>query len=75
MAVPALNPNAPATDVEEDAEDAIYTYVFRDLRALPSESARPFAAWLDEEWNTFNEDEDKTVGQVVAGALAYWRGR
>lgn len=70
-----LDPAAPATDVAEGAEEAIFTYVFRDLNALPVHSARPFAAWLDETWNEFNEDEDQTVGEVIAGALAYWRGQ
>jgi hypothetical protein len=70
-----LNPDAPATDVAEGAEADIFDHVFRDTAALPEESARPFAAWLDECWNEWNEDEDKTVGEVIAGALAYWRGQ
>lgn len=70
-----LNPDAPATDMPEGAEEAIFDHVFRDLAALPEESARPFAAWLDEYWNSWNEGEDKTLGEVFAGALAYWRGQ
>jgi hypothetical protein len=42
---------------------------------LPSESARPFAAWIHECWNDWNEDGELSNGQVIAGALAYWRGQ
>ena len=42
---------------------------------LPSVSARPFAAWIHENWNDWNEDGDLTNGQVIAGALAFWRGQ
>jgi hypothetical protein len=69
-----LDPDALATDLPEGAEEAIFAYV-RELNALPVESARPFAAWLDEEWNSWSEYEDKTVGEVIAGALAHWRGQ
>lgn len=46
-----------------------------DSHGLPPYSARPFAAWLHEVWNDFNEDGDKTNGEVIAGALADWRGQ
>lgn len=42
---------------------------------LPIESARPFAAWLDENWNGYNEEGNLTNGDVIAGALAFWRGQ
>lgn len=68
-----LNPDVSAADVAEGSDEAIFDFVTKSGQ-LPEESARPFAAWLDGEWNTFNEDEDKTAGEVIAGALAYWRG-
>ncbi|WP_086559953.1 hypothetical protein [Streptomyces africanus] len=42
---------------------------------LPAVSARPFAAWLDEEaFYDFNEDGDKTNEEVLKGARAHWVG-
>lgn len=43
---------------------------------LPSVSARPFAAWLDENWNEFDDGEDKLTNKdVLEGALGHWTGR
>lgn len=79
-----INPDALAEsgDVEQDArpgvqevtEEMIFAYVTEELKALPECSARPFAAWLDEYWTTFNEDGTNTVGSVIRGALSHWRG-
>lgn len=46
-----------------------------DQEELPPESARPFAGWLHEFWNDFNEDGELTNGAVISGALAHWRGQ
>lgn len=79
-----LNPDALAEsgDVELDAREGVQSVTpamicdhLRSTEELPPVSARHFAAWLDEEWNGFNEDGDLTNGQVLAGALAYWRGQ
>ncbi|MFF8901691.1 hypothetical protein ACF082_29890 [Streptomyces lydicus] len=42
---------------------------------LPEESARAFAAWLNSVWFDFVEEPGLSNGEVIAGALAYWRGR
>lgn len=55
-------------DIREWAEDSAGG-------GLPAVSARPFAAWLDEEaFYDFNGDGDKTNEQVLKGALFYWVG-
>jgi hypothetical protein len=78
-----LNPDALAesgTDLDERpevqpvAEAMIRAYVI-DASELPRYSAEPFAAWLYEMWNDFNEDGTLTNGEVIAGALADWRGQ
>ncbi|MFD8654969.1 hypothetical protein [Streptomyces mirabilis] len=79
-----INPDALAEsgDVEQDersgvqkvTEEMILDYVAEELHALPPYSARPFAEWLDQNWGEFNEDGTETVGSVIAGALADWRG-
>lgn len=79
-----LNPDALAEsgDTELDAREVvqpvtemmIYEHVIASGE-LPRESAKPFAAWLHESWNDWNEDGDLTNGKVIAGALAYWRGQ
>jgi hypothetical protein len=78
-----INPNAIAEtgdpehderpEVQSVSEEMIFEYVTEELKALPPYSARPFAAWLDENWNQFTEEEI-TVGDVIRGALADWRG-
>ncbi|WP_395759463.1 hypothetical protein OIE82_27055 [Streptomyces althioticus] len=78
-----LNPDALAESgdeeldtregVQEVTEDMILSYVLCG-NELPPESARPFAEWLEGVWFSFNEDGDKTNGQVISGALAHWRG-
>lgn len=79
-----LNPTALAEsgDGELDGREAVQPVTPAMVREyvvtageLPIESARPFAAWLDEGWNDWNEDGDLTNGQVISGALAYWRGQ
>jgi hypothetical protein len=77
-----LNPDALAEcgydldnrpEVQRVTTAMINQYVI-DAGELPSHSAQPFAAWLADAWTDFNEDGDKTNGQVIAGALADWRG-
>lgn len=46
----------------------------RETNQLPPESAKPFSGWLLEEWFSFNEDGDATVGEVISGALDHWCG-
>lgn len=79
-----LNPAALAEsgDSELDAREGVQMTTFGMIHEyvtsngeLPEESARPFAAWLDEAWNEWNEDGRLTNGEVIAGALAYWRGQ
>ena len=78
-----LNPAALAEcgDVDLDARNGVQEvnaemiceYVISSGE-LPRESAEPFAAYVHEAWNEYNEDGELTNGQVIAGALAYWRG-
>jgi hypothetical protein len=78
-----LNPDALAEsgDDELDAREGVqpvtemmlYEHII-STEELPPESARPFARWLDSEWNSWNEDGSLTNGEVIAGALAHWRG-
>ena len=60
--------------VQEVNAEMICEYVISSGE-LPRESAEPFAAYVHEAWNEYNEDGELTNGQVIAGALAYWRGR
>jgi hypothetical protein len=76
-----IDPNALAesgTDLDERPgvqiidDQMIYNYVI-EAKGMPQFSARPFSEWLYEAWYAFNEEGDKTVGQVIDGALAEWR--
>jgi len=78
-----LNPDALAecgdTDLDERPAVQAVTETMISEHAvhsgeLPEYSARPFAAWLYEIWTEFNAVGDKTNGEVIAGALADWRG-
>jgi hypothetical protein len=79
-----LDPDALAEsgDDELDARESVQPVTpamirehLRLTEELPSVSARSFAAWIHENWNDWNEDGDLTNGQVIAGALAHWRGQ
>jgi len=55
--------------------DLIYAWALSD-GGLPAVSARPFAVWLDENWNEFDDGEDKLTNKdVLEGALEHWTGR
>ncbi len=78
-----LDPNALAEcgdseldergEVQPVDEGMILSYVLK-TRKLPEVSARPFARWLDSEWNEFN-DGTFTNGAIIDGALGFWRGK
>lgn len=79
-----LKPDALAEsgDDELDARDGVQAVDAFDVKwhvietgELPAESADPFATWLDQAWNDWNEDGTRTIGEVIAGALAFWRGQ
>lgn len=61
-------------EVQKVTEEMIFAYVAGELQELPDYSARPFAEWLDQNWNDFNEEGTETVGSVIRGALSDWRG-
>lgn len=43
---------------------------------LPDVSAQPFAAWLNNTWNEFgDEDREQTNEEVLKSALDHWTGR
>lgn len=83
-----LNPDALAETSEDEGAPAderrpgvqpvdagmIERYALDTGELHVPESARAFGAWLHENWYDFNEDGDRTNGQIVAGALAAWRG-
>lgn len=41
---------------------------------LPTESAKPFANWLNGVWDDFADDEEATVEDVLKGAVTQWCG-
>lgn len=41
---------------------------------LPERSARGFADWLSNEWANWTEEPDRTVKQILEGAVAEWCG-
>lgn len=45
-----------------------------EMGALPHESAKAFALWLDETWNDWAEDPGVTVRQIFEGAVEQWCG-
>lgn len=83
-----LNPEALAEwGEEEGAPDAeVRPGVQRDVTAhmiadyvvdgggLPRESAEPFGRYLHQAWNDYVESETLTQRDLIAGALAFWRG-
>lgn len=43
---------------------------------LPDVSAFPFASWLDQSWNDYNDGSGtQTNEDVLTGALGFWTGR
>ena len=86
--MPTLDPNALAEIGDEEGappeevrpgvqpvdEVMIRVYVIT-TNELPEESARPFAKWLHGVWFEFSEEPGPTNGEVIAGALAHWRGQ
>jgi hypothetical protein len=78
-----LNPDALAEcgDVELDDRESVQPVTEMMISdyiiasgALPRESAKPFASYVHERWNDYSEDGELTNGDVIAGALAFWRG-
>lgn len=79
-----LNPKAlaPCGDNDLDAREGvqgveefmIQWYVIESSE-LPAESAEPFAVYLNQNWNDYNDEGNLTNGEVIAGALAFWRGQ
>lgn len=45
-----------------------------DLGGLPPYPAGHFADWLSNEWADWAEDPEKTVEQVLSGAVSSWCG-
>ena len=69
---------APDTDVRPNVQrdvtaDMIADYVV-DEGELPRESAGPFGRYLHQTWNDYVESETLTQRDLIAGALAFWRG-
>ena len=73
---------AKVTDLA-DFEDAVFGYrlikewaMSDEGGGLPSVSARPFAAWIDSEWNGFDDGSGtQTNEDILKGALDFWRGQ
>jgi hypothetical protein len=66
-----IRPGVQAVDA-----DMIAAYVV-DTEELPQESARPFGQYLDSAWNDYIDPDNPalTNGDVISGALAFWRGQ
>jgi hypothetical protein len=46
------------------------------LEYLPEVSASPFATWLDQVWDDYDDDSGtQTNGAILQGALSFWTGR
>jgi hypothetical protein len=83
-----LNPDALAEWGEEESapDEDVRPGVQRDVTAqmiadyvtdegdLPRESAEPFGQYLHQAWNDYVESETLTQRDLIAGALAFWRG-
>jgi hypothetical protein len=83
-----LNPDALAEwgDEEGAPDDQVRPGVQRDVDArmiaeyvikqneLPRPSAEPFGEYLHQHWNDYVENEPLTQRELIAGALAFWRG-
>lgn len=41
---------------------------------LPGPSGRAFANWLDEDWAEWTEEPERTVRDILEGAVADWCG-
>lgn len=65
-------------DFDDDMfdEGAILDWALSDTGGgLPEVSARPFARWLNNEWNDFaDESGAQTNEDVLKGALMHWMG-
>lgn len=79
-----LDPDGVAWFGEDDEMPAGVQYaseqaIFATVRAadeLPVASAMAFARWLYNEWVEYDDDTGiQTNGQIIAGALAFWRGQ
>lgn len=60
-------------EVQEVTQEMILSWAISE-HELPPYSAKPFSHWIHDTWNEFNEDGDSTVGDVLRGGLADWRG-
>lgn len=71
---------APGEDIRPGVQpvtaDMIRDYV-ADTKELPPASAEPFATYLYMAWFDFEQPErpDMTNGDVIQGALFFWRGQ
>ncbi|WP_372352640.1 hypothetical protein [Streptomyces sp. KL116D] len=61
-------------EVQHVSEDMVREHVI-DAGELPRYSAAPFAAWLHGAWTEYTADGAHTNGDVIARALADWRGQ
>lgn len=69
---------APDVDVRPGVQrdvtpEMIADYV-TDEGELPRVSAEPFGRYLHRAWNDYVESETLTQRDLIAGALAFWRG-
>lgn len=73
-----MNNLSDLADFQDDNFDeaAILKWAMSDTGGdLPRVSARPFASWLNEEWNSFSDDSGTLTNEdVLKGALAHWTG-
>lgn len=70
------NPEDIRPGVQTVDERMIAAYVI-EAEELPRVSALPFATYLDREWGEYIDPDNPalTNGDVISGALAFWRGQ
>lgn len=76
-----LDPKALADMSGDDDENTVTEAMIRsyvvEKEELPPVSAEPFAAYLYQVWFDFEDPDrtDLTNGDVIEGALSFWRGQ
>jgi hypothetical protein len=72
---------AKVTDIAEFGDEEFDYYKIKnwaladDGGGLPEVSAQPFANWINNAWNEFDDESGtQTNEDVLKGALDYWTG-
>jgi hypothetical protein len=73
---------AKITDLADFEDDGFDYYKIKNWTesdtggGLPAVSAQPFANWINNQWNDFDDGSGtQTNEDVLKGALAFWTGQ